>query len=69
VSLLKKNYILLPIFNSDELVMSRGNRKKITYTFCKSGALQLIITKYTYYRRFSYSAVDAHESKQVEFKR
>jgi hypothetical protein len=49
--------------------MSRGNRKKITYTFCKSGALQLIITKYTYYRRFSYSAVDAHESKQVEFKR
>jgi hypothetical protein len=69
VSLLKKNYILLPIFNSDELVISRENRKNFTYAFCKSGALQLIITKYIYYKPFSYSAVDAHESRQVVFKR
>jgi len=40
VSLLKKNYIPLLIYNSDELVMSRGNRKIFTYAFCKSGALQ-----------------------------
>jgi hypothetical protein len=39
VSLLKKNYIPLLIYNSDELVMSRGNRKIFTYAFCKSGAL------------------------------
>jgi hypothetical protein len=39
VSLLKKNYIPLLIYNSDELVMSRGNRKIFTYASCKSGAL------------------------------
>jgi uncharacterized membrane protein len=39
VSLLK-NYIPLLIYNSNELVMSRGNRKIFTYVFCKSGALQ-----------------------------
>jgi hypothetical protein len=44
VSLLKKNYIPLLIYNSDELVMSRGNRKIFTYAFCKSGALQIIPT-------------------------
>jgi len=41
VSLLKKNYIPQLIYNSDELVMSRGNRKIFTYTFCKSGALHI----------------------------
>jgi hypothetical protein len=41
VSLLKKNYIPLLIYNFDELVMSRGNRKIFIYTFCKSGALHL----------------------------
>jgi hypothetical protein len=40
VSLLKKNYIRLLIYNSDELVMSRENREFFTYTFCKSGELQ-----------------------------
>jgi hypothetical protein len=39
VSLLKKNYIPLLIYNSDELVMSRENWKFFTYTFCKSWAL------------------------------
>jgi len=39
MSLLKKNYILLLIYTSDELVMSRGNRKIFTYAFCKSGTL------------------------------
>jgi hypothetical protein len=39
VSLLKKNYIPLLIYNSDELVMSRGNQKNFTYAFCKSEAL------------------------------
>jgi hypothetical protein len=39
VSLLKKNYISLLIYNSDKLVMSCGNRKISTYVFCKSGAL------------------------------
>jgi hypothetical protein len=33
-------YIPLPIYNSDELVTLRGNRKIFTYAFCKSGALQ-----------------------------
>jgi hypothetical protein len=33
VSLLKKNYILLLIYNSDELVMSRENKKKIHLFF------------------------------------
>jgi len=32
-------YNLLPIINSDKLVMSRENSKKFTYAFCKSGAL------------------------------
>jgi hypothetical protein len=41
VSLLKKNYIPLLIYNSDELVMSRENRKNFTYVFCKSRALHL----------------------------
>jgi hypothetical protein len=40
VSLLKKNYIPLLIYNSDELVISRGNPKNFTYAFCKSEALQ-----------------------------
>jgi hypothetical protein len=34
-------YILLPIFNSDETVMSRENSKNFTYAFYKSGALHL----------------------------
>jgi hypothetical protein len=42
VPLLKKNYIPLLIYNFDELVMLRGNRKKFTYAFCKSGALHNI---------------------------
>jgi hypothetical protein len=42
VSLLKKNYIPLLIYNSDELVMSRENRKNFTYAFCKSRALQCV---------------------------
>jgi hypothetical protein len=32
-------YILLPIFNSDEIVMSRENSKFFTYAFCKSEVL------------------------------
>jgi hypothetical protein len=40
LSLSKKNYIPLLIYNSDELVMSRGNQKIFTYAFCKSRALQ-----------------------------
>jgi hypothetical protein len=39
VSFLKKNYILLLIYNSDELVMSRENRKIFIYTFWKGRAL------------------------------
>jgi hypothetical protein len=35
-------YIPLPIFTSDELVMSRENSKNFTYAFCKSGALHSI---------------------------
>jgi len=42
VSLLKKNYIPLLIYNSDELVMSRENRKNFTYASCKSRALQCV---------------------------
>jgi len=42
VSLLKKNYIPLLIYNFDELVMSLENRKNFTYIFffVKNGALQ-----------------------------
>jgi hypothetical protein len=43
VSLLKKNYIPLLIYNSDELVMSHENLKKFTYDFCKSEALHSVI--------------------------
>jgi len=35
----RKIYSPANIYNSDELVMSRGNRKNFTYAFCKSGAL------------------------------
>jgi len=35
-------YIPLPIFNSDEILMSRENSKNFTYAFYKSGALQYI---------------------------
>jgi hypothetical protein len=37
----RKIYFAANIYNSDELVMSRGNRKNFTYAFCKSGALHL----------------------------
>jgi len=44
VSSLKKNYIPLLIYNSDELVMSRGNRKKISLTlFVKAGRYTYIL--------------------------
>jgi hypothetical protein len=36
-------YILLPTFNSDELVMSRENLKNFNYAFCKSRALHFYI--------------------------
>jgi hypothetical protein len=36
----RKIYSTANIYNSDELLMSRGNRKNFTYAFCKSGALQ-----------------------------
>jgi hypothetical protein len=48
VLLLKKNYIPLLIYNSDELVMSRENRKIFTYAFCKSGALQMDMQTHTH---------------------
>jgi hypothetical protein len=37
--LIKKKYILLPIYNSDDVVMSRGNRNFHLRLFVKGGAL------------------------------
>jgi hypothetical protein len=40
-------YILLPTFNSDELVTLRGKiKKKFTYAFCKAGRYRGLFEEY-----------------------